>query len=129
MTIYIASALPNLATAREWADALRGAGHEVTSTWHDSAASTVERESTLSCAEQGALAELCLDQVHRAAVLVWLHGNAHGRVGAAIEVGAALSDRSTMVWMHSLDGSTPPSIFSALCDSVASLSELLGWLA
>lgn len=128
MKIYIASALPNLPIAREWAVSLRGAGHEVTSTWHDDAANTVERERFASVGLQGAIARDCVSQVYDAHAMLWLHGNAGGRVGAAVEVGIALSIESA-VFAFSIDGQPPPSVFGALCVSVCDVADLLARLS
>lgn len=127
MKIYIASALYNLMAARAWADILRADGLEVCSTWHEFDACTVEREDTLSHREQFAIAKGCLAEVAACDVLVWLHGNAKGRVGAAVEVGAALS-QSTPVYTYSVDGTPAPSVFGALCDPVCCVHDLIARL-
>ncbi len=129
MKIYIASALPNLPIAREWAVSLRGAGHTVTSTWHEDAGNTVEREACMSLDAADAIAQTCIAQVYDSDGLLWLHGNAGGRVGAAVEVGAALSTLCTGVYAFSLDGQPPPSVFGALCVPVCDVADLLGRLS
>lgn len=128
MRIYIASALPNLAIAREWAVSLRGAGHEVTSTWHDDDSNTEARELSTLRIEKRTIAEVCLAQVYDSEAMLWLHGNAAGRVGAAVEVGAGLSTLCTTVYAFSLDGQPPPSVFGELCESVCDLADLLARL-
>lgn len=127
MKIYIASALPNLSTAREWAEKLRAAGHEVTSTWHDDADNTVGRELFATVREQCAIAGNCLREVVRSDVMVWLHGNAHRRVGAAVEFGYAMAN-GVRVYSHSLDGQAAPSVFGALCVPVADVDDLIARL-
>lgn len=128
MKIYIASALPNLPTAREWAEKLRATGHEVTSTWHDDAGNTVDREVAESRGWRRDTAQLCLAEVACARVLVWLHGNASGRVGAAWECGAGYAMRLRL-YSHSLDGQPAPSVFGTLCRPVADVDDMIARLA
>lgn len=130
MRVYIASALPNLPAARAWADALRAAGHEVTSTWHESEANTVKREGSLSVDEQAEIARGCLCEVRQSQAMIWLHGNANGRVGAAVELGYAqclawLDITPFTVYSHSLDGHPAPSVFGSLCEPVADVNDLI----
>lgn len=134
MRIYIASALPNLSIAREWAVSLRGAGHEITSTWHDDASNTVESERDMHDDYKGFTAVGCMEEIRSSAALVWLHGCADGRVGAAIEVGFAFAvcdplGHSPNIYAFSLDGQPPPSVFGTLCESVCDLSDLLARLS
>lgn len=110
--LYLASALPNRDRVREVA-ARRGDGVEIVSTWHDRDDATVEGEAQLDRHERVALAEACLAEIDSADAVVWLHGHAEGRVGAAVEVGYALA-RGKRLLLLSLDGAQAPSVFGAL---------------
>lgn len=111
--VYLASALPNRGRATALAAQLARDGVEIVSTWHDRDDATVEREAAVDRNELAAIAEGCLAEIDSATDLVWMHGHAEGRVGAAVEVGYALA-RGKRLLLLSLDGSPAPSAFGAL---------------
>lgn len=111
--VYLASALPNRGRATALAAQLARDGVEIVSTWHDRDDATVEREAAEDRNELAAIAEGCLAEIDSATDLVWMHGHAEGRVGAAVEVGYALA-RGKRLLLLSLDGSPAPSAFGAL---------------
>jgi len=111
--VYLASALPNRGRATALAAQLARDGVEIVSTWHDRDDATVEREAAEDRNELAAIAEGCLAEIDSATDLVWMHGHAEGRVGAAVEVGYALA-RGKHLLLLSLDGSPAPSAFGAL---------------
>lgn len=124
--VYLASALPNRDRVREVAARL-GDGVEIVSTWHARDDATVDVEAQLDRHERVALAEACLAEIDSATDLVWMHGHAEGRVGAAVEVGYALA-RGKRLLLLSLDGAPAPSVFGALgaAVTVAGLYRAMG---
>lgn len=125
--VYLASALPNRGRVLSLAAQLARDGVEIVSTWHDRDDATVEGEAQLDRHELGALAEACLAEIDTASTVVWLHGYAEGRVGAAVEVGYALA-RGKRLLTLSLDGAQAPSVFGALgaAVTVSGLYRALG---
>lgn len=110
--VYVASALPNRDVAREFARELEALGVLVTSTWHDTEA-TVAIEAALCDEEKATIAETCVAEIDAADTLVWLHGNAPGRLGAVWEYGYAFA-KAKDVYLVSLDGLEVGTVFGAL---------------
>lgn len=131
--IYIASALHHAKAAHLLACDLAVAGVEVVSTWHEKT-DTVETEAGLPKTTQLAIAEQCLAEVDQASHLVWLHGDAEGRCGAAVEFGYALARgvhcicvdlTGSQQWAPSVFGTLGINMSRALCVALLTSSRVL----
>lgn len=92
MRIYIAAALPLKSHAVALADAMREAGHQITSTWHQRQDATVEDERKLSFIEMNMIGKACLWEIECSHALVVIVGPKSTRRGSWIEASAAAID-------------------------------------
>ena len=112
--IYIASALHHADKAHALALDLQSWGVDVVSTWHETGG-TVENEAATGKREQLVIAEQCFAEIDQATHFVWLHGDAEGRVGAAVEYGYALARGVHCICVDVTGaGQWAPSVFGTL---------------
>ena len=97
MKVYIASALHHREIAQEVAKILRFRNWNVVSTWHADRDATFQNERSLNHNEKARIANSCFRQIDDCDVLVWLHGKAGERYGAAMEAGFAIALRKQIV--------------------------------
>jgi hypothetical protein len=111
--VYVASALHHRDSAHNMAMFLEP-WCTVTSTWHEAEDATVAVECALPKSAQLPIAENALAEIRASSHLIWLHGEAEGRCGAAIEYGIAIGIGLCVLCVDVTGGrSWAPSIFGA----------------
>lgn len=111
--IYIAGPLYAAEMAREVAGELRELGHEIVSTWHDDAGSTVEAERELSLEEKWRIGKKCAAEIQGASAMLLIYDGEGGRSGHVWEAGyiAGLSVGLGVVAIPYREGSSVPCVF------------------
>lgn len=95
--VYIASALQHIEEAKAYRKKLRALGIKVTSSWLDTADATIAAEAKLSDDERVDLGSMCLDDVGRSDVVLWLYGAKSERCGAVAEAAFAIGRGKTVL--------------------------------